>query len=131
MGRNEGGNKIDIVAANDLENRLDFYEVKHNKSRIKIPLPAEKAAGIRRRRPGCKTSFRQTITCGNGCGPLSHLMTCGFERILPPPETFKSPARSTGTFKRVTFKRWHSPNGVVYSPRFSVVPKSVHGPESP
>jgi AAA+ ATPase superfamily predicted ATPase len=42
----KGENEIDIIAVNELERRLVFYEVKRNKKRISIPLLQQKAIKI-------------------------------------------------------------------------------------
>lgn len=43
---NKGDNEIDIVAINDLEKRLDFYEVKRNSDKISLNVLREKAGII-------------------------------------------------------------------------------------
>lgn len=47
----KGENEIDIIAANEMERRLVFYEVKRNKKRISIPLLEQKAEKIRNNFP--------------------------------------------------------------------------------
>jgi len=42
----KGENEIDIVAVNDLEKRLFFYEVKRNKKRVSLPALKQKAEKI-------------------------------------------------------------------------------------
>ena len=42
----KGENEIDLVALNDMEKRLVFYEVKRNKKRISIPLLEKKGEAI-------------------------------------------------------------------------------------
>jgi AAA+ ATPase superfamily predicted ATPase len=42
----KGENEIDIVAVNDLEKRLVFYEVKRNKKRVSLPALKQKAEKI-------------------------------------------------------------------------------------
>ena len=42
----KGENEIDIIAVNEMEKRLCFYEVKRNKNKISLPLLENKASEI-------------------------------------------------------------------------------------
>ena len=42
----KGNNEIDIIAVNDIDKRIVFYEVKRNKKRISLPLLEQKAKNI-------------------------------------------------------------------------------------
>jgi len=45
----KGENEIDIIAVNEMEKRLCFYEVKRNKNKISLPLLENKASEIARK----------------------------------------------------------------------------------
>jgi AAA+ ATPase superfamily predicted ATPase len=53
----KGENEIDIIAINELEKRLCFYEVKHNKNRISLPLLENKANVIVRKFPDYNVEY--------------------------------------------------------------------------
>jgi AAA+ ATPase superfamily predicted ATPase len=53
----KGENEIDIVAVNDMEKRLVFYEVKRNAAKINLELLERKAAGIVAQYPGYAVEY--------------------------------------------------------------------------
>ena len=53
-----GEDEIDIVALNDMEKQLNFYEVKRNKKRISIPLLENKSKEIVRRYPNYQIEYK-------------------------------------------------------------------------
>lgn len=53
----KGENEIDIIAINEMEKRLCFYEVKRNKNKISIPLLENKASEIVNKFPDYKIEY--------------------------------------------------------------------------
>ena len=54
----KGENEIDIIAANEMEKRLVFYEVKRNKKKISLPLLEQKAAEIAKNYPDFNVEYQ-------------------------------------------------------------------------
>jgi hypothetical protein len=56
----EKGNKneIDIVAINEAEKRIEFYEIKRNPANIKINDLVLKSSGLVKKLPGFKTEYK-------------------------------------------------------------------------
>jgi AAA+ ATPase superfamily predicted ATPase len=54
----KGENEIDIIAANEMEKRLVFYEVKRNKKKISLPLLEQKAAEIAKKYPDFNVEYQ-------------------------------------------------------------------------
>ncbi len=54
---NKGENEIDIVAVNEYEKRLDFYEVKRNPTKINLKVLKEKAKAITPQFPKFKVNY--------------------------------------------------------------------------
>jgi AAA+ ATPase superfamily predicted ATPase len=54
----KGENEIDLIALNDMEKQLVFYEVKRNKKRISIPLLEKKSDEIVRRYPNYRIEYK-------------------------------------------------------------------------
>jgi AAA+ ATPase superfamily predicted ATPase len=53
----KGENEIDIIALNEMEKRLSFYEVKRNKNKISLPLLQSKASEIVKKYPDYKIEY--------------------------------------------------------------------------
>jgi AAA+ ATPase superfamily predicted ATPase len=53
----KGENEIDIVAINEMEKRLCFYEVKRNKNKISLPLLQNKASEIVKKYSGYEIEY--------------------------------------------------------------------------
>jgi AAA+ ATPase superfamily predicted ATPase len=54
----KGKDEIDLIALNDMEKRLVFYEVKRNKKRISIPLLEKKSEETVRRYPNYQIEYK-------------------------------------------------------------------------
>ncbi|MDR0725875.1 MAG: DUF234 domain-containing protein, partial [Prevotellaceae bacterium] len=54
----KGEDEIDIVALNEMDKQLFFYEVKRNKKRINISALEKKSAGIIREYPDFKVEYK-------------------------------------------------------------------------
>ena len=54
----KGEDEIDIVALNDMDKRLVFYEVKRNKNRMSIPLLEKKSKEVVRKYPNYNIEYK-------------------------------------------------------------------------
>jgi len=54
----KGINEIDIIAVNEMEKRIVFFEVKRNKKRISLPLLKQKAKNIMNHFSGYNTEYK-------------------------------------------------------------------------